>query len=663
MNSKEHVDSSLITDSSLNARQSILFQNKQGRFEKLMSANKMLFWEYDVSSKTIYFEGDVSVILETVAEQSSIHIDDFQSRIHREDVEQVDNHWQNYLQHVEQKRQIEYRIRSAKGDYIWVKEIGRAIKLDGQTDKYVISGLIENIHDQKTSNFVFDVFNSLITRGDLETTDKIKKVLNLTARYLDLDLGIVSQVNNDVYTVRYCTDIKGIKENQEFEYSHTYCSLVFGQKEVKNWTNVGTTDIAKHPCYEQGFDAYIGTTLFVEDKPFGTVAFLRKEKRDAAFTQAHINFVRIVSQWIGSEITKHDYVKKLEDSERFLELIQDSIPDLFFVKDKHFRIITANSAFLNLYPPEVRDSVIGTTTLESYDPKEAEEFLYHDKKALETGLSVTEETILFPDGRERTLHTKKIRFYDMHKEPFILAIAHDITQIKLAQSELQRSNLELERFAYATSHDLQEPLRMVANFTQLLKRKYAEQLDDRAKQYIDFARDGALRMQDLVKNVLEYSRVGNEGSQYTEFDFNTLKQSIEDRLYDSITHTQAEINWQDMPVMYTDPVRILSIFQNIVGNAIKYKKTDEKIVVDISCTKEHKQYLFKIRDNGIGMKPQHCERIFEPFKRLHRKDQYAGTGMGLSIVLKAVETLGGSITAESELGKGSCFAFTLPLKP
>jgi light-regulated signal transduction histidine kinase (bacteriophytochrome) len=247
-------------------------------------------------------------------------------------------------------------------------------------------------------------------------------------------------------------------------------------------------------------------------------------------------------------------------------------------------------------------------------------------------------------------------------------IARDISGRKKMEEELKEtlkklktSNSELEQYAYVASHDLQEPLRMITSFLQLLQRRYAGQLDSEADEFIEFAVDGANRMQDLIKDLLAYSRVTSKGKEFKEIKMEeTLEQALVN-LKVSIEENDAFITHDPLPIIYGDSSQMIQLLQNLIGNAIKYR-SEESPQIHISAQKEHKQWLFSVKDNGIGIDPQYADRIFKIFQRLHKRDEFEGTGIGLAIAQKIVHRHGGEIWAESELGKGSTLDFTLPIR-
>ncbi len=367
-----------------------------------------------------------------------------------------------------------------------------------------------------------------------------------------------------------------------------------------------------------------------------------------------------IQEKISEEVTIK--TAEVKSSAALLELVYETIPDLIFVKDSQFRIVSANKSFLKLYPAEKQDSIIGTTTLEKHKPEEAEEFLKDDRRAFKEGQVTTEETITFPNGNVRTLLTQKIRFEDAKGEKFILGVANDITDRKLSELELMRSNSELERFAYIASHDLQEPLRMINNFTHLLDAEYAKDFDSTASEYMSFIMDAAKRMQALITDILEYSRLESEEIGWSEFNcMDSIVVALKN-LKDPIDETEAQISVGTMPTIYANPIRFSRLMQNLIGNAIKYRSADRTLKIDISCEDVDNELLFSVKDNAIGMEEKYLDQIFVIFKRLHNKDQYGGTGIGLSICKKIVESFGGTLTVSSEHGVGSEFSFTIPKK-
>ncbi|MCW2644918.1 MAG: putative two-component sensor protein [Pseudonocardiales bacterium] len=228
--------------------------------------------------------------------------------------------------------------------------------------------------------------------------------------------------------------------------------------------------------------------------------------------------------------------------------------------------------------------------------------------------------------------------------------------------ELARSNDDLEQFAYVASHDLSEPLRKVANFCQLLERQYGAQLDDKARQYIDFAVDGAKRMQALINDLLAFSRVGRTTEAFARVDTAAVLARVAVELEDQISQAGAVIRYDALPAVWGDQTLLTALFVNLVGNSVKYRGT-EPPVVRISAEQAPDGWLFTVADNGIGIDPQYEDRIFAIFQRLHLRDEYGGTGIGLALGRKIVEFHGGRIWLDPGATVGATFRFTLPEGP
>jgi len=225
--------------------------------------------------------------------------------------------------------------------------------------------------------------------------------------------------------------------------------------------------------------------------------------------------------------------------------------------------------------------------------------------------------------------------------------------------ELARSNADLEQFAYVASHDLQEPLRMVTAYTQLLAERYRGQLDENADKFIGYASEGALRMQVLIQDLLAFSRVGRNGSTSVSVDCNATLKEVLQALAPAIQESGAVVNYSELPAVWADRTQVAQIFQNLIGNAIKFRGIASP-VVSVQAENTSEQWQFSVSDNGIGIAPEYAQNIFVVFQRLHARAEYPGNGIGLAICKKIIEHNGGKIWAESQAGCGSSFKFTLP---
>jgi PAS domain S-box-containing protein len=249
------------------------------------------------------------------------------------------------------------------------------------------------------------------------------------------------------------------------------------------------------------------------------------------------------------------------------------------------------------------------------------------------------------------------------------AIARDITDRKKAEEalalarrteELARSNAELEQFASVVSHDLQEPLRTVANFAQFLQERYKGRLDAKADEFIGFMVDGVTRMQELINDLLAYSRVGSRGKEFVPADCAAVLEQALQNLQAAADESGAQVTHDPLPIVKCDRAQIMQVFQNLVANSIKFRSAQPPHI-HVAVERKRSEWVFSVKDNGIGIDPQFAERVFEIFQRLHTRREYPGTGIGLAIAKKIVQRHGGRIWVESKLHQGATFFFTLPV--
>ena len=272
------------------------------------------------------------------------------------------------------------------------------------------------------------------------------------------------------------------------------------------------------------------------------------------------------------------------------------------------------------------------------------------------------------DGQQIWITTSRVPFHDQDGAVIgVLGTYEDISarkqveeKLKKAMEELTRSNTELERFAYVASHDLQEPLRMITSYLQLLERRYKDRLDGDALEFINYAVDGSARMKTLINDLLTYSRVGTRGKDFVQVNCNEVMSLVLQNLKMAIDESQTQVTTAPLPVITADAVQVEQLFQNLIANAIKFRGSQDPRI-QIGSRKEGREWVFWVQDNGIGIEPRYFERIFVIFQRLHGREQYPGTGIGLAVSKRIVERHGGRIWVESKPGEGSTFFFTFPI--
>jgi PAS domain S-box-containing protein len=387
---------------------------------------------------------------------------------------------------------------------------------------------------------------------------------------------------------------------------------------------------------------------------------------------------------IARDITRRRQVEaELTAANRLVQSIIDKTTAIIFAFDLEERFILANITLAKLFNT-TPENMIGKKRHDFMPKEEADWHEENDRKVLKAGKAVEFEEYSNINGRSITWLTTKFPLYDESGQVYAVAgISPDISERKKLEDDLKisnatleervrertedlqrineallKSNKELENFAYITSHDLQEPLRMVTSFTQLLARRYENQLDQNANEYIGFAVDGAKRMYELINGLLEYSRISRKEARFTDVDLNEVIEEVRSNLKLVTKERNCLIETMDLPDVCADRTQMVQLFQNLISNGIKFSIRNPHITV--SCQKNESGYVFSVKDDGIGIESEYHDRIFEIFKRLHHRDVYEGTGIGLAICKKIVENHNGKIWVESEPGRGSVFSFTLP---
>jgi PAS domain S-box-containing protein len=332
--------------------------------------------------------------------------------------------------------------------------------------------------------------------------------------------------------------------------------------------------------------------------------------------------------------------------ERF-RLVVESAPNGMLVADRHGAITLVNRTAEALLGRS-RDELIGQV-IDDAVPRAAEDDAAGDAPV--RGAIAHRRR----DGAELALEITRA---PIEADGSSLTSIVDVTERARYERELQRSNTELEQFAYVASHDLQEPLRMVASYTELLGQRYKGKLDDKADKYIHYAVDGARRMQRLVADLLAYSRVESQGKELVPVAMADVIGRVLDMFGSKLRAASAAVEVRSMPTVLADGDQLFLLFQNLIGNALKFR-TDAPLAIAIDAALERDRWRISVQDNGIGIDPQYAPRIFQMFQRLHARGEYEGSGIGLTIVKRIVERHRGRIWLESQPGQGATFHFTL----
>ena len=347
-----------------------------------------------------------------------------------------------------------------------------------------------------------------------------------------------------------------------------------------------------------------------------------------------------------------------ESDERYRRLVE-LMPDAIYIHNGT-SILYINSSGVEVFGAKNADEILGRSPLDFSHPADKGKVLTRAANVLNRNVdkNALRRRRLRVDGSEYLADVAAVHI-DWRGEPAVMVVVRDVTEQVRAAEELRRSNAELEQFAYVASHDLQEPLRTVSSYCQLLERRCKTRLDEDGLAYLNYAVAGAKRMQLLISDLLEFSRVGTRGKPFAPTDLNQVFSDAVSNLDRAIDDNMAKVTADALPTVDGDAVQLTQLLQNLMGNAIKFRGAAPP-AVHVAAEAKAEEWVITVSDNGIGIEPQYRERVFQIFQRLHERDKYEGTGIGLAVCKKIVERHGGRIWVEGAPGEGSIFSFSLP---
>ena len=503
------------------------------------------------------------------------------------------------------------------------------------------------------------------------STDDLILLIDSVSDYaiimLDVNGNIISW-NKGAQNIKGYTAEEAIGQNYAIFYLPEEVEKNIPQKNLQKAAKNGSYTVSAPRVKKDGttFWGYmVITALFTEEGQLRGFAKItqdittQKELRDE-IDNLHIEFERKIREKLKVAIKENvDYKRALDKSA--IVTVTDHLGKITHVNDNFCRISKYS-----------RQELIGQNHRIVNSGYHDKAFFDHLWTTISRGETWTGEfRNRAKDGTFYWVDATIVPFNDDQGKPYqYIAIRSDITSRKESEEkmkavnadlsqqkkELELSNEQLEQFAYVASHDLQEPLRMVTSFLTQLESKYGNVLDDKGKRYINFAVDGAKRMRTIILDLLYFYQIGKQDEDIEQVDLNELLNSV---ILLFQKENRAQISYSNLPVIRSHKSQLRQVFQNLIGNALKYKKADVPLKLEISGTETDTYYQFAVKDNGIGIPAEYFEKVFLIFQRLHTSAEYSGNGIGLSITKKIIENLGGKIWLESEVGEGTTFYFTL----
>jgi PAS domain S-box-containing protein len=516
--------------------------------------------------------------------------------------------------------------------------------------------------------------------------DAIRGIIQLMCERLDWVCGArwrLDEQHNRLHCVEtWCIDDERIREFLAASARETFTPSKTGmiRRVLTTGTSVWVADVTQKPDFQRaalagcaGLRGAFAMPVLMGERVLGAIEFFSREPRqpDKWLLQVTVS----VGYQIGQLMARRAAEEAMRDSEeRFRSLTQLS-SDWYWEQDAEFRFTSLSRGVEQAIGVPVADfmgkrrwdaQTVGVTeeewgahkaTLAAHQPFRDFEYGRKDAAGRIAYVIASGEPIFDAEGRFRGYRGVARDITRRKERDAALREAHDALERKAR--ELARSNEELQQFAYVASHDLQEPLRMISSYTQLIARRYGDRLDGDAREFMGFIVDGAARMKQLIEDLLAYSRVGTRGREFQSVDAGAALEKALANLRAAREASGTLVTHDDLPTIVADGQQLTQLFQNLLGNAMKFRG-EEAPKIHVACETRPDVCVFTVRDNGIGLDPQYADRIFMMFQRLHTKAEYPGTGIGLAICKKIVERHGGRIWVESQAGKGSTFGFTIP---
>ena len=621
----------------------------QDQLKNVIFGAKLGTWDWDITEGIVVFNEFWAKMLGYEQKELLPKLETFTSLIHPDDASLV---WTKLMEHVNQKTEffdLEFRMKTKSGGWKWIHDRGRVVAWDKNNKPLRATGTHMDITEKKEAEIL------------LRDSEALFRSL-----YENSALGIVFADK----------DAKFIKVNTKFCELLGYSELELVGKKFNKFTHPEDAEMQMNMALE---------TVEKKEQSFHLEKRYIHKNGSIVWASIAMSFIFDQSQnfkyliGIIEDITdKRKAISALKESEALQKAVLNSLPDLKFHLNKNGQLINyyasgeeEDDAFIPAY------DLLGRNLSDIYPEYVTKGILYNVNRAIENREVQSFEFVV---PINNSIHYYEARIGAINEEE-VIAIIRNISARKKAQQSVQEnireldiknrqlqryidSNMELENFAYIASHDLREPVRTMRTFAQFLKKRHSQNLDESAKQYLEFIIDGSNHMNQLIQDLLTYSRVNSQKHTIEEVILTDILKEIKENLGDTITTSKVEISTLNLPIrIKVNPTKIKQLFQNLITNAIKFRKANLTPHIEISAQDIGSHWQFAVADNGIGINPDFHDQIFLLFKKLHSKKEYQGTGLGLAICKKVVEHHQGEIWIESNVDEGATFYFTISKEP
>ncbi len=564
----------------------------------------------------------------------------------------------------------EYRIRTRDDRVIWVSDETRLVR-DRKGKPLFWQGVMVDItarkHAEQVQQAIYRISHAVVTTANLDEMFKsIHDILGELMQVPNFYIALYDPVEDLISYPYYMDEYDAPPQPAKPEHGLT--EYVLRTKEPLWATGeVFTQLVLQGEADVIGTDSvdWIGVPLTLGERVTG-VMVTQSYTVGVVYNQEQFDLMKFVSTQVASAIERKLDQQRINDALEYIKTLINSSSLGLTTYDASGKCILANDSLARILGMTC-DDLLG----ENYNEIEAWKGSGLLKAAKEASASGRETRLEYEtsDGAgQRIWLDCRFTPFISNGEPHLLLSVDDNSTAKRAEIDLQgyaakleQSNRDLQEFAYIASHDLQEPLRKVLAFGDRLVNKYGDVLDDTGRDYLKRMRDASQRMQTLINDLLTFSRVSTRAQPFVKVDLNSVAEEVVSDLENQLERTQGKVEWGKLPVIDADLTQIYQLLQNLINNGLKFHQEELPPVIHVSGSNSHGKCHLTVKDNGIGFDMQYLDRIFKPFQRLHSRQEYEGSGMGLAICRRIVERHSGTITASSEPGKGASFMITLPI--
>ena len=558
----------------------------------------------------------------------------------------------------------------------WCEGTVRAIAdANGEIREYQAVG--QDISDATAYRIALEKLSQLNLDSDVPLSESIMSALQIGVDFFDMPLGIFSRINGKDYIVERVVggELLSLRPGTVLDLDQTYCAGLGTSKKPICIPHASDTDLVSGAAYKaSGLESYIGQKILIEQGQYGAVNFASRNKRKSGFSDLDKSLIQTLAEWMGRRVERDSLMRDIERTRADLAMLLDNIRAKVWIKDSKNRILRLNEAAASAMGTTV-EKATGADTYEMF-PEMAAKYHEDDLKVINSGklLKGIVEKFSPKDGEHSWVETDKIPFVEHDTgDVNLLVISTDITRQKEQEQRvsdlieelssknerLLTTNDSLKQFAHVASHDLQEPLRKLMQFTEYLADDCGDELSEDGRYFVDVISGSAERMRRLVQDILALSSASGKEMNVMPIDLDHLVKELWTEFDVTVSEVDAELTLKDLPQVEGDSTLVEQLFRNLLSNGLKYLTPGVAPKIEIAGKHWSEGLEITVTDNGIGMATQDAARIFEPFTRLHDRKKFDGTGIGLAICRTVCERHGWNISVKSAVGEGTVFSIRM----